>query len=220
MTGSPGSEASVWSLVMDSQSTYGNSKLIWPTSEVIQPSYSVSKYAYWVVTQDFHGNYHLGPMGNEDAFGFAYSDFTVKSISIGGQGTVTLPINEVSALNAYTLPPDGAYLANLPANEGSYAKTVWGEIYWSHTVDIIPNWLTLIGGWTWDYSSATTVPNFSALPWRVSRADTFLHRVGAILSPGVGLLYASKPLHTDRVLAALKRRTAPTATGGRTTSWE
>jgi len=99
-----------------------------------------------------------------------------------GGSPITLPINEVSALNAYTLPPDGVYLANLPATEGPYSKTVWGEIYWSHTVDIIPNWLTLIGGWTWDYSSATTVPNFSALPWQamVVPDSTFLHRVGAI----------------------------------------
>ena len=48
----------------------------------------------------------------------------------------------------------------IPApNKGTRSENVYADIYWSHTVDIIPNWLSLVAGWTWIYTPSSSVAN-------------------------------------------------------------
>ena len=57
------------------------------------------------------------------------------------------------------------------------------SIYWQHTIDVIPNWLTLVAGLDWATITTQTILNWAVLPFQAtdSPVSQTLHRLGAVL---------------------------------------
>ena len=140
-------------------------------------------YPYWTALDDFGGHYDLGMFPNQDHFGFAYSDYTPRTEVPTTASPPITGVNFTSAAAVQATPVPQWYQYPVAASIGSASKAVYGEIYWEHTIDVIPNWLTIDAGWTWAYLQETSITNLSTLPWvaTVEPFEQFLHRVGATL---------------------------------------
>jgi outer membrane receptor for ferric coprogen and ferric-rhodotorulic acid len=159
-------------------------------------------YHYWTVLDDVSGHYDIGPAGftmrNVDTFGFGYSSWTNELFNwttapfgdtalgiplLSGQpaGTLAVPMNSAAAINAIYVPPASAY--SPPSNLGTKSYTEITSIYWQHSIDVVPNWLTLVAGYTWENVATASVSNVSTLPfaavWQPSAE--WLHRLGAVV---------------------------------------
>jgi len=160
-------------------------------TETFTPRLDNVEYPYWTVMNDFHGNYDIGFMHNTDGFGFAFSDYTPRTEvpTTASPAISGVPINSAAAINATPVPQ--WYQYPVAANIGTLSDAIYGEIYWMHSIDVIPKWLTLDGGWTWAYLRETSVTNLSVQPWTgtIEPFEQFLHRIGATLhlTPNVSL---------------------------------
>ena len=156
----------------------------------------------WTVLDDYQGHYQFGPenwrMNNVDSFGFAYSSAVDKQFYFdtapfpwpnGTPGaSVTVPYNDPHALWALTAapandtppPPASVWTSEAYAND---IQVQTSSIYWQHTIDAIPNWLTLIGGYTWDNVATQSVVNWAVLPWQGSNISLsqWCRRLGVVL---------------------------------------
>ena len=158
----------------------------WGTmTETFTPRIDNEPLDTWGVANDFHGHYDLGPMANQDAFGFQYTDYVVYSYITSFGTTPITGVNFTNAANINNLqiPQLNAY--GPAPSKGTRSENVYADIYESHTVDIIPNWLTLVAGWTWIYTPSSSVTNISSLPWNsvLVPNEAFTHRIGAIFHP-------------------------------------
>jgi iron complex outermembrane receptor protein len=157
---------------------------------------------FWTLLDDYQGHYQLGPenwsMKNSDIFGFAYQATTDKQFyyytapfpwpngPIGG--TVTVPFNDPAVLDAIRVPPPNDISPPTPANWAaqSYAHDIQTQnsaIYWQHTIDLVPNWFTIVAGETWDNVATQSVANWAVLPWTGTNfsASEWTHRFAAVL---------------------------------------
>jgi len=69
---------------------------------------------------------------------------------------------------------------------------VW-DFYWQHSIDVIPRWLSLVAGWSWNGITTLSVANVSTLPWTAVQtpAQYFVHRLAAVVKVTKGIsLYA------------------------------
>jgi outer membrane receptor for monomeric catechols len=105
------------------------------------------------VQTDVSGSYTLFGLPMRSAFGFNLHDQTAKSEYWTTLPTITVGIGDAAAINAIELPPASAFPA--PANPGTRQKQYVSNGYFMETVDIIPKWLTVVGGLT--YSNIETV---------------------------------------------------------------
>jgi len=161
-------------------------------------------YNVGCVQDDFHGKFMTGIFEHQSAFGFNHTDVSDISkfwttTAPGYTQSFSIPIDSTAALNAVVVPQQdsGGYV--VPANPGSRAKTYRDNIYYQHQLDIIPNRLSLVAGFTFaDIESvndlnlalnapygtqpilpvATTTPAATAtdLP-----GSAWLHRLGVVL---------------------------------------
>ncbi len=159
-------------------------------------------YKYWTVLDDTTGHYEIGPeswkVRNVDTFGYGYSSWTNELFNwvtapfgdtaagralLPGQpaGTLAVPMTSHAAIDAVHVPTANEY--SPPSNFGTKAYTEITGIYWQHSADVIPNWLTLVAGYTWENISTSSVANVSSLPFSatVVTASQWLHRVGAVV---------------------------------------
>jgi outer membrane receptor for ferric coprogen and ferric-rhodotorulic acid len=144
------------------------------------------------------------------AFGFNTMDQSAYSMYWVAP-TVTIPIGNADAINSITFPPVNSYTP--PANPGSRTKQYVSNAYFMQSVDVIPNWLSLVGGLT--YSEIETVADTNLAlrnPFTAtdSAANELLHRLSAVLTltkeltlyatesttfnPAVGVTYDNSPL--------------------------
>jgi outer membrane receptor protein involved in Fe transport len=137
-------------------------------------------------------------MSNTDAFGFAYNSAVDKQFYYDTAafpypngapgGTATVPFNSPAALAALIAapanltppPPAALWTSEAYAND---IQVQTAAIYWQHTIDPIPNWLTLIAGFTWDSVATQSVTNWAVLPWQGTNISLsqWVHRLGAVV---------------------------------------
>lgn len=163
------------------------------------------------IQTDVSGSYSLFGIPMRSAFGFNHHDQTAKSEYWTTQPTITIPIGDAAAIDAIVLPPLSAYLP--PANPGTRQKQYVSNGYFMETIDIIPKWLTIVGGLTYSNIETVTDTNLALRnPYTATdaQAQEWLHRYGAVLyltknvslyvsesttfNPAVGVLYDNSPL--------------------------
>lgn len=159
------------------------------------------KLDFSIAQIDVNGKYKIAGIVNQTAFGASYSDEEGINRIIGFSSAV-FPSRTVSfanpQLDLITPPAMSQFTA---ANPGSRATTYRGNGYVQQTVDLLPDRLTLVAGFTRSKIKINNVTNTrtGALGVTVNGIDT-LHRYGAVLN-----------LAKDAVLYAMESTTfAPT----------
>ena len=162
------------------------------------------------VQSDAIGKYSLGMFPNESAFGFNMQESTGLS-EFWQSPTVTIPIGSADAINGIVLP--APWQNPEPANPGSRSEQFLGNVYYMHSIDVIPNWLTLVGGFTFSKIETVSDTNIAvAGPYLATdlNGHSLLHRIAAIghlgkdvsmyvsesttFSPSSGVTYQNTPL--------------------------
>jgi len=158
---------------------------------------------YWSAFFDLNGHYNIGTIENRDALGYAFSDQTDKQVywsaatsgpyafgTDASGGVINVPFNSAAAITSLPVPPNINDYPPSP-NEGQQYKTELTALYWQHSIDIIPNWLQLLAGFTWDTAQETSVANISALPWNATYVPTgdWVHRIAALvhITPAISI---------------------------------
>ena len=142
---------------------------------------------YWTGVSDVTGRYDIGPsnwqMKNVDTFGAAstfqvvekylrsttlvpFSDSAQGIPLITGQSSASyaVPMNSAAAINAIRVPPLSSYYFPT-SGAGSHATTLIGALYWQHSIDVIPDRLTLVGNLAATSINAYAVADISQVPW-------------------------------------------------------
>jgi iron complex outermembrane receptor protein len=134
------------------------------------------------VQTDVSGKYEIFSLPATSAFGFNLHDQT--GFSAFWIGTpVTIPIGDANAINSIVLPSVYAYTA--PANPGTRTKQYVSNGYFMETLEVIPRWLTLAGGFTFSQIENITDTNLALRnPFTAtdSAAHEVLHRYAAVLT--------------------------------------
>jgi len=154
-------------------------------------------YDNWTMLGDFSGKYDIGPIENQSNFGYSWADELSNSAfwisSAFGNKVRSIYDPQMDSIG---LPKLEDYTA--PANPGSRSQTYRGNIYYQHTAEVIPSWLTLVGGVTYSNITQYNVSNIAVTPRQedIIRGTEYLHRYGAVLN-----------LHKDIALYALESTT-------------
>ena len=142
-------------------------------------------YAYWAFLDDFQGHYNWGPIKNTDAFGGGWSEYSVDQrtwadTAMPGYTAPVVPFSNAAAINAIRVPGWNQYNAAYYPAQGLHNETVDTSIYYQHTIDIVPNYVTLVAGWTWADITTEGTANLSLLPFTTitTPAEQWLHRYG------------------------------------------
>jgi outer membrane receptor protein involved in Fe transport len=191
--------ASHWKYSTDGPGMYPDSINLNAGTETWGSERGDEHWQNWTVLDDWQGHYQFGPdnwrVNNTDSFGFAYSSAVDKQLYYGTSpfpypngpvgGTVTIPYNSPAALHAIVTAPANDIAPPTPAqgSPGVDAQVQIAAIYWQHSIDAIPNWLTLTAGYTWDNVSKQTVSNWAILPWTgtIVTAHQWVYRLGAVV---------------------------------------
>jgi len=147
--------------------------------------------AHWAVLDDFQYNWDLGPLHNTDIAGGGMDDYTFiqKEWSADNFGfqKVIVPIYNSAAINTIVTPGWQTYDSNINAfpNQGSHTEINVFNLYFQHSVNIIPRWLDFTGGLAYSGIDTIGVANISSVPWTPTQVPVqeWLHRVGLILHP-------------------------------------
>jgi len=179
-------------------------------------TYTIRKDSAWnanfTVQADVSGKYNAGNIPMTTAFGFNDLDTVSFSKYLTTVPTVTIPIGNEAAIESIVFPSVYAYPVPASGNPGSRNEQYVTNGYLMQTIDIIPNWLTVVGGYTDSKIETVTDTNLaSGLPYTSTDANghDLLHRYAAIghltkalsvyatesttYSPGVGVNYANQP---------------------------
>lgn len=141
-------------------------------------------YDNWTVLGDFSGKYDISFVHNQSNFGYSWADelnnsrFWISSAFGNKQRNIYNP-----QMDQIGLPSLESYTA--PANPGSRGETYRGNIYYQHTADIIPNYLSLVAGVTYSNITQYSVSNIATYPRQedIIRGTEYLHRYGAVFTP-------------------------------------
>ena len=160
----------------------------WNTNKM---TYTVRRNNGWQesldVQTDVSGKYSLFSMPMSSALGFNLHD--QSGFSAFWIGTpVTISIGDAAAIDAIVLP--GLYDYTPPANPGTRTKQYVSNGYFSQTIDVIPNWFTVVAGATYSQVENVTDTNLALRnPFTAtnSAASKLLHRYA-------GLVYLTKEL--------------------------
>jgi len=194
--------AANWRYMVDGPGEYPDSVNFDNNTETWGENRGDEHWENWTVLDDYQGRYQMGPdnwkMSNTDAFGFAYNSAVDKQFYYDTAafpypngapgGTATVPFNSPAALAALIAapanltppPPAALWTSEAYAND---IQVQTAAIYWQHTIDPIPNWLTLIAGFTWDSVATQSVTNWAVLPWQGTNISLsqWVHRLGAVV---------------------------------------
>jgi len=179
-------------------------------------TYTIRKDNAWnanfTVQSDVSGKYNVGNIPMTTAFGLNDLDTVSYSEYLTTVPTVTIPIGSAAAINSIVFPSVYAYPVPASGNPGTRNEQYVTNGYLMQSIDIIPNWLTLVGGFTESKIETVTDTNLaSGLPFVATDANgnDLLHRYAAIghltkdltayvtesttFSPGTGVNYANQP---------------------------
>ena len=151
---------------------------------------------FWTNAADVVGKYHIWKLENQSAAGVAFAD--ERNLSrIGGRVTRS-PFGTILSTGAPGFPGvvpvslvnphlENIHLPQLPdyvpaANPGNRARTYRTNVYYQHSIEAIPDRLSLIGGITFSKLEINTIPNLSVTPATatVTYGSEHLHRYGAV----------------------------------------
>lgn len=151
---------------------------------------------FFTVAGDVVGKFKIANLENQSAFGFAYSDernlsrigfrSTIAPFGViratgapGFPGVIAVPLAN-PRLDLIRLPQLGDYTVN--ANPGTRARTYRTNVYYQHTIDVIPDRLTLVGGMSFQKLEVNNITNLAVVPptATVTYGSDYLHRVGAV----------------------------------------
>jgi outer membrane receptor for ferric coprogen and ferric-rhodotorulic acid len=185
----------------------------WNTNNV---TYTIRKDSAWnanfTVQSDISGRYNVGKIPMQTAFGLNDLDTVSFSKYLTTVPTVTIPIGNDAAIESIVFPSVYAYPVPASGNPGSRNEQYVTNGYLMQSIDIIPNWLTLVGGFTESKIETVTDTNLaSGLPYVATDANghDLLHRYAIIghlskqltayvtesttFSPGTGVNFANQP---------------------------
>jgi iron complex outermembrane receptor protein len=167
---------------------------------------------YYVIQDDFNGKYDIGPIHTQSQFGFNHTEDNVAP-DYYPTYTDTIPIGSPAAINAIVLPNSFAGIPSASTTLPSRQETYIDNGYFMQSADIVPNWLTVVGGLTFSKIESINDTNINvANPYSSTdeNGHDLLHRIGAILhltkeimlyaeesttySTSAGLTYLNTPL--------------------------
>lgn len=139
----------------------------------------------YVLTQDFIGTYSIGPVNMKTAAGLTLTDEYNRAAFTNSAafGTQSFSISHPN-LDAVVVPSLDSYI---PASQtGSWTNNRRSTYYVQQEVEIIPNWVTLLGGVSKATLQINDVPAITARNTaggtRIVNFDETLHRVGAVVN--------------------------------------
>ena len=179
-------------------------------------TYTIRKDDAWnanfTTQSDVSGKYQVWKLPMTTAFGFNNGDQVTYSKYLATAPTVTVGIHDLGAINSIVFPPASSYPLPASGIPGSRTEQYVTNGYLSQSIDIIPKWVTVVGGYTESKIETVTDPNIGgALPFASTDANAhdLLHRFGIIthplkdvsvyvsqsttFSPGTGVNYANQP---------------------------
>ncbi|MBI4663046.1 MAG: TonB-dependent receptor [Verrucomicrobia bacterium] len=145
--------------------------------------------------QDFNNNYAMGDVsGKYDLFGlksqtiagFQFTEetsdalFQSSTVFGGGTGTITRPIANPD-MGSIVIPNLSTYIR--PANPGGRSARNNLIAYIQQQIDVVPDRLSLVAGWTSWGRQETSIPNPSLprpVPSTFTRSSGVLHRYGVV----------------------------------------
>jgi len=169
---------------------------------------------YWVLTSDTQGKYTIGPIPMQTTAGYDVIDTVSENrittlfnpgYGFGTNDTVTVPYTSQTAINALVVPN---YQAYRPLPNYTRSKANIENVYVQQQIDVVPGWLTVVGGWTFENLEQVNVTNAALAvtqtvggviaplyPGTYTAQDVtgshFIHRFGGILHLGKQvMLYA------------------------------
>jgi iron complex outermembrane receptor protein len=164
--------------------------VVFPTGGVNWPAQTIKfnsrkndqKLDFSITQVDVNGKYHIGPISTQSTFGASYSHEEGKSHILGFPASVfptaTLSLSNPN-LNSIIAPDVHSPVSGNPSGSNTYR----GNAYFQQTIDIIPKWLTLVGGLTRSKIKINNITNLNtgAVGLPAQGQDT-LHRVGAVVN--------------------------------------
>ncbi len=179
-------------------------------------TYTIRKDDAWnanfTVQSDLSGKYEIAGLPMTTAAGFNDLDTVSFSKYLTTLGTQTIPIGSAAAIDGIIFPPVNSYPVPASGNPGTRNEQYVTNGYLMQSIDIIPKWLTVVGGYTESKIETATDTNLaSGLPYTATDANghDLLHRYAVLghltkaltayvtesttYSPGTGVNYANQP---------------------------
>ena len=138
---------------------------------------------------DVNGHYEVFGIKTQSTFGVAATvmetrqNLWTNTDFTDSNGVPNRIIRPLFAPNVDTLPvkPYDAYV--MPANPGTKIRADLANFYFQQNIDIIPDWLSLVGGLARYSNETSTVANIALRPVTASilRANATIHRLGVVV---------------------------------------
>jgi len=151
-----------------------------------QPFLNGEWYSEVTVQDDFSGKYNIAMLPNVSSFGYNFVDLITTNTYVVGPvtGADTIPLGSGAAINSLHVPEPTLGQWTIPANPGNRTKSDIYDVYYMQQIDVIPNWLTLVGGFTFSATELVFDPNIAIKgPYSATDLDghALLHRLGLML---------------------------------------
>jgi len=137
-------------------------------------------------TADFKGEFTTGKLVHQGAAGL-YSNFSVnnnKNFIVSNFANPSRRPIDNPVVDSIPETPDSSILRN-PTVPGTRNNSSGINLYYSHTVEVIPDKLILVGGLSRFSAEVSNVVNTGIIPntANTTRGDFTLNRIGAVFSP-------------------------------------
>jgi len=139
---------------------------------------------HYSLAVDVNGKYALAGLKNQSTFGMVLaaqedvSKFWVNT-DFGPGARITRPLDNPS-IDTLPVKPADQYVS--PANPGSRGRANFGTFFYQHSLDVIPDRLSLVGGVSLYSNETTNITNLSLRPRTavVTKSLVDLHRYGVV----------------------------------------
>jgi iron complex outermembrane receptor protein len=143
------------------------------------------RYNNWIVNQDFLGNYKIGPIASQSAFGFTLTDEYNRAAYTNNTAFGVQRFNIANPQMDSVIVP--TYESYAPVSgTGSWTNNRRSTYYFQQQATLIPDRLILVGGITNASLQINDVPAIAARTaaggTRVVNYDEWLHRYGVVFN--------------------------------------
>lgn len=160
--------------------------LNWATEQVgFRSRRNYQKNNNWILTHDFLGNYAVGPVQNQSAFGYTLTD-EIARVALTNSTTFGFPVVSVSnpMMDSLVLQPYDSYVP--VSSTGSWTNNRRSTYYYQHQAEIWPERLIAVAGLSYAALQTVDVPNVSqrnsAGGTRNISFEETLHRYGLVFN--------------------------------------